>query len=145
MTGRQLTKGPGTVSDPQLVWRVEQGDEAVIVHVAGEIDLVTEDDFADALAQGLAADARVITVDLTEISFLGSCALHVLLEANMSAERTQRQLRVVHGDSFAKRVLSVAGLDQILAVYDSVTQAAGSHEPAEAAHSGDELGVRDAL
>lgn len=145
LTGRQSTKGPGPVADAQVVWHVERDGDAVVVHVAGEIDLSTEDDFAEALAQGLDTDAPVIAVDLTEVSFLGSGALHVLLEANMRAEQQQRQLRVVHGGSFAERVISVAGLEQVLAVYETVAQAIDSPQPAEPPDGSDDLGVRDAL
>jgi anti-anti-sigma factor len=138
-------KGPGTVSDAQVVWHVEPSHGVVVVHVAGEIDLATEDDFAEALAQGLDTDAALIVIDLTEVSFLGSSALRVLLEANMGAEAKQRQLRIALGSSFARRVISVAGLDQILDVYETVAQAIGSRRVAEPTHGSDDLGVRDAL
>jgi anti-sigma B factor antagonist len=73
------------------------------------------------------------------VTFLGSAALHVLLEANRDAEKQKRELRVVHGGSFAARVLEVAGLDQVLAVFETVELALGSGAPEQP-----KLGMSDA-
>jgi anti-sigma B factor antagonist len=137
-------KGPHTVSENGLLdWHVKRDTDAVVLHIAGEIDLASEDDFAEALARALETPAPVILVDLTHVTFLGSAALHVLLQANEEARRQKRALRVAHGGSFAHRVLTVAGLDQVLAVFDSAQSALSLvPEPADGRH---DLTVRDAL
>lgn len=121
-----------------LNWHVQQDADAVVLHVAGEIDLASEDDFAEALDDALDRESAVLLVDLSEVTFLGSSALHVLLEANERARGRKRTLRVAHGGSFAARVLTVAGLDQVLEVFDSPrtalswlpAQSDGQHESA---------------
>ncbi|WP_173128175.1 STAS domain-containing protein [Kibdelosporangium persicum] len=124
-----------------LDWHVQQDTDAVVLHIAGEIDLASEDDFAEALALALGTSAPVILVDLAGVKFLGSSALHVLLQANEEARRQKRALRVAHGGSIAHRVLTVAGLDQVLEVFDSAQSALSTvPEPADGRH---DLTVRD--
>lgn len=117
-------------------WDVAEDAAAVVVRVAGEIDLASEEDFATALGTALAGQAPLILVDLSEVTFLGSAALHVLLEANRDAEKQRRALRVAHGGSFAARVLEVTGLDQVLAVFRTAELAlsAGATESANGHH-----------
>ncbi|MET0135695.1 MAG: STAS domain-containing protein [Kibdelosporangium sp.] len=126
-----------------LKWHVEQEAGAAVVRLAGEIDLATEEDFAEALEHGLRDQPPVIMIDLTEVTFLGSAGLHVLLQANDAARRQGCALRVAHGGAFAQRVLSVAGLDQVLAVFELVDEK--SLRAAQPPHGGDDLGVRDTL
>jgi anti-anti-sigma factor len=102
-----------------LNWHVQQDADAVVLHIAGEIDLASEEDFAEALDCALDCQSAVLLVNLSDVTFLGSAALHVLLEANEKARRRKCTLRVAHGGSFAARVLTVAGLDQVLEVFDS--------------------------
>jgi anti-sigma B factor antagonist len=137
-------EGTSTVSENDLLnWHVEQDTDVAVLHVAGEIDLASEDDFAEALAYVLRTPSPVVLVNLAEVTFLGSAALHVLLQANEEAQRRKRILRVAHGGSFAKRVLTVAGLDQVLEVFESEQSALSwLPEPSDGRH---DLGVRDTL
>jgi anti-anti-sigma factor len=59
-------------------FEVEVGDEdgAVLVRLTGELDLVSEPVLADALAQ---ADGRPLRVDLSELAFMDSTGLRMLL------------------------------------------------------------------
>ncbi|MET0237638.1 MAG: STAS domain-containing protein [Kibdelosporangium sp.] len=133
------------MSDNSLFsWHVTEQTAAVVVEVAGEIDLASEEDFAVVLEQALDGSAPVILVDLSGVTFLGSAALHVLLEANRDAGRQRREFRVAHGGSFAARVLEVAGLNQVLAVFQTAELALRSAS-GDAADSRHEFGVRDAL
>ncbi|ONI84280.1 hypothetical protein ALI144C_15765 [Actinosynnema sp. ALI-1.44] len=117
---------------------MEQVAEAVVLRIAGDIDLATEEDFGEALECALDKQAAVLLVDLADVTFLGSAALHVLLQANEQAHRQNRVLRVAHGGSFAARVIAVAGLDQVLEVFDDLESALtrvpspsdGSHDTA---------------
>jgi anti-anti-sigma factor len=127
-----------------LSWNVTEETAAVVVRVAGEIDLASEEDFAEALSDGLSRAAPVLLVDMSEVTFLGSAGLHVLLEASQDAGQRHCSFRVAHGGSFVARVLGVAGLDQVLAVFESPELALRS-PAAESADGGHDLGVRDAL
>jgi anti-sigma B factor antagonist len=127
-----------------LSWNVTEDPAAVVVRVAGDVDLASEEDFAEALSSGLSREPAVLVVDLSGVTFFGSAGLHLLLEANQDAAKRACSFRIAHGGSFVARVLDVAGLDQVLAVFESVELALGSRG-SEAPDSGHDLGVRDAL
>jgi anti-sigma B factor antagonist len=128
-----------------LSWNVTQDAAAVVVRVAGDIDLASEGEFAEALSDGLSRAVPVLLVDLSDVTFLGSAGLHVLLEANRDAVQQRCSLRIAHGGAFAARVLDVAGLDQVLAVFESPELALGSAGGAQAPDRRHDLGIRDAL
>lgn len=128
-----------------LSWNITENTSAVVVRVAGDIDLASEEDFADALLDGLNRGASVLLVDLSDVTFLGSAGLHVLLQANRDAVRRHCSLRIAHGGSFAARVLGVAGLDQVLPVFATAENALGSAPGTQAPDRGHDFGVRDAL
>jgi anti-sigma B factor antagonist len=62
----------------------EQGRDACVVTVSGEIDTLTAPTLARCLTEQLSA-AGVVVVDLDGVEFLGSAGLSVLFEANERA------------------------------------------------------------
>jgi anti-anti-sigma factor len=66
----------------------EQGRDARVVTVSGEIDTLTAPRLASVLTEQLSA-ARVVVVDLDSVEFLRSAGLPVLFEANeLTTEKT---------------------------------------------------------
>ncbi|MEV4314310.1 STAS domain-containing protein [Actinocrispum sp. NPDC049592] len=106
-----------------LRYRVAQESDATIVQVAGEIDLATSDEFAQAVAQALAGSSSKVVVDLRDVTFMGSIGLSVLLSAHRDAEQAGRSLRVADGGAIAHRAITISGLDQVLAVFGTVDDA----------------------
>ena len=108
---------------PLLRWHVEPARDAVIVHLAGEIDLGTRSALAAAISHATTTPAALIVVDLTNISFIGSTGLQLLIDAHLDAARSDRQLRVAHGGGAARRAFEVAGVHQLLAIYETLEHA----------------------
>ena len=108
---------------PLLRWHVEPARDAAIVHLAGEIDLWTGPVFANAIATAQRAPASLIVIDLTNVTFIGSMGLQLLITAHDDALRADRQLRVAHGGGVARRVFEVAGVHQLLAIYETLERA----------------------
>ena len=114
------------MNDPDtslLRWHVESARDAAIVHLAGEIDLETRSALAIAISQALTTPASLIVIDLTNITFIGSMGLQLLIEAHHDAARTDRQLRVAHGGGAARRALEITGVHQLLAIYETLEHA----------------------
>lgn len=120
-----VRKGPAVSESGALLlrYRVAHDADATIVQVAGEIDLSTQEEFADAVAQALAGLTSMVVVDLHKVTFMGSIALSVLLRAHKDAAEAKRGLRIAGGSSIARRAIAVSGLDQVLAVFDTVEDA----------------------
>lgn len=108
------------------------GREAVVVTVAGEIDIHTVDRLRGAVAEGLArvvdepADGIALVIDLTDVTFLGSQGLTALVEATKAAQRRKEPLRIVVDHTRPViRPIELTGLRDLLALYRTVEEALG--------------------
>jgi anti-sigma B factor antagonist len=100
---------------------VESRDGAVIVRLAGELDLYNAEDVRAALTQALDAAPRRIVVDMAAVEFVDSTALGVLVEAR--SRLGQAALLLAAPQPEARRTLALSGLDRHLPVHDSVDEA----------------------
>ena len=119
------------VSDDQMpplrdnpVLGVDTRDGAVIVRLAGELDLYNAEDVRAALAQALAATPSRIVVDMAAVEFVDSTALGVLVEARSRLGHDALLLAAPQPET--RRTLKISGLDRHLAVHDSVDDALSS-------------------
>jgi anti-sigma B factor antagonist len=103
---------------------VETVDGAVVLHLAGELDLYNAEELRDTLAGALAQAPSRIVVEMSEVEFVDSTALGVLIEAR--SQRGQSSLLLAAPQLETRRTLQVTGLDRHLPVYDSVDDALGA-------------------
>jgi anti-sigma B factor antagonist len=101
--------------------------EAIVVTVVGEVDVLTAPRLLAAVSDALErVGSGPVVVDLSEVSLLGSPGLAALVEAALAAERRQEPLRVVVDHTRPViRPLEATGLDQVLKLYHSVSDALG--------------------
>lgn len=104
----------------------EDGGGVVIVAVVGDIDLLTNDEFAKQLKQHLTGKHRMVVLDLSEVRFLGSAALSVLASSAEEAAAAHVDLRLVANERVVLRPLEIAGVNHSLAVFESVHAAVTS-------------------
>ena len=90
-----------------------QGDVAVIV-VVGDVDLRTCDQLSTA-ASGLLNEAQRVVADLSQVTFLDSSGLSVLIAARQEATRLARDFRIRAAHGPVARVLQMTGLAEWLA------------------------------
>jgi anti-sigma B factor antagonist len=104
------------------VTRVDRRDSATIVRLGGELDLYNAHVVRAALFD--AADERPerLVVDLSEVQFLDSTALGVLIEARTKLANREAFLLAAPGVE-TRRALEVSGLNRHFAVHDSVDDA----------------------
>ena len=96
-----------------------------MVTARGDLDSVTADDLAALLSDRLWAAPEHLTVDLSEVDFLGVAGVHVLLHAALQAEQNGADLRVVTGTNLAvRRALRVTEADRRLALSADRTEPA---------------------
>ncbi|MGV9408290.1 STAS domain-containing protein [Nocardia sp. NPDC003693] len=89
-------------------------DFGPVLVVHGEIDGYTVPALQRALARADCARPARLLVDLTGVSHIGSAGVRALLDAHASAPET---LFAVIATDAGARVLRVAGLDTLIAVY----------------------------
>jgi anti-sigma B factor antagonist len=92
-------------------------ENAACVHLTGELDLSAAPELERTL-QHAQARARVVVLDLREMTFIDSSALHVIVNANARAKRSDGRSIVVRGARQFDRLISVTGLCKQLEIVD---------------------------
>lgn len=116
------TGDPGDVGEVIRFDVVPHGDGALVVHVVGEIDTLTAPVLRAQLDERLAT-AELLVLDLSQVTFLGSAGLAVLVAAKDEAERHAHRLRLVCGSRIVTRALEATGLLTLFDVADGVPEA----------------------
>jgi anti-sigma B factor antagonist len=110
----------GIREDP--VAGVDRNDGSTVVHLAGELDLYNAHAVREALIAACEESPDRLVVDLTDVSFIDSTALGVLIEAR-SRMTNRRAFRLASPGLETRRALEVSGLDKHFSVHDSVEAA----------------------
>jgi anti-sigma B factor antagonist len=101
----------------------ENRDDHVLVTAAGEIDAATADSVANAVSAVLSDGAKRVLLDFTEVTFIDSTGLGVLVKSHRAAEAAEATFAVVHPTPQTRKLIRVLGLDQLLNVYDTHEEA----------------------
>jgi anti-sigma B factor antagonist len=100
---------------------VEAVNGAVVVHLAGELDLYNAEEIRAALETAIGGSPSRVVVDLAEVMFVDSTALGVLIEARSKLGRNGLVLAAPQLET--RRTLQVSGIDRHLPVHDTVDAA----------------------
>lgn len=99
---------------------VEQ-DGSVIWTVRGEIDLASAPEFERCVVAGGEGAARSVVVDLDRVAYLDSAGLASLVRLHLQLGQRGRHLKVVVADgTVARSTITLAALDQVIAVFESL-------------------------
>jgi anti-sigma B factor antagonist len=101
---------------------VEHGRGARVVHVVGEVDTLTAPVLRTRLDEHL-AEVELLVLDLTDVTFLGSAGLAVLVAAKDEADRVGHRLRLVPGSRIVVRALEATGLLTLFDLADTAAEA----------------------
>jgi anti-sigma B factor antagonist len=115
--------GGGTLRR-EPVSSVENVDGACIVRLGGELDLYNAGAVREALFDACAGAKRIV-VDLSEVEFIDSTALGVLIEARTKLANREAFMLAAPGLE-TRRALEISGLDRHFTLHDSVEDALGS-------------------
>jgi anti-sigma B factor antagonist len=99
----------------------EERNGALVITLAGELDLYNADEIRAALAKAIDDGATPVVVDMAAVEFMDSTALGVLIEAR--SRLGGDGLRLAAPQLGTRRTLQVSGLDRHLPVHDSVDSA----------------------
>lgn len=98
--------------------RAETGEQGVVVHVSGEIDITAAPQLDEALQAALTdgGGADEVVIDLSGLTFCDSSGLNALLQARLTAEEHDRRLRLHAPTAQVVRLLEMTGTDQLFAI-----------------------------
>lgn len=95
---------------------VDRGPDRALLTVRGDVDEREAAALADAALRCLDAGVAVVQVDLAAVTFLGSAGVNALVRVHRAAAARAAVLRLRHVPRAVVRVLSITGLDAVLAV-----------------------------
>lgn len=93
-----------------------EGEDGTVLHMAGELDLLTAPKLAAHLDDLLRRPRGEVIVDLDEVEFIDSAGLHVLLNAQRRLAGRARSLSVICPPGPVRREIELARLVETLGV-----------------------------
>ena len=97
-----------------------------VLEVRGEIDVATSPQMRDQLGEMVEHKPELLIVDLTDVSFIDSTGLGVLVEAVTGARADGGDLRLVVTQPHIIKLFELTGLDTVFSVVSSTSEAVGS-------------------
>ena len=85
--------------------------ETRVIRVSGEVDVSNKDELNTAITNAQLEDAQEVEVDLSEVSYIDSSGIGVLVAAAHRATDSDRRFFVSHPQRNVARVLSMLGMD----------------------------------
>jgi anti-sigma B factor antagonist len=106
---------------------LDHGKTAVFA-VQGELDLHEAPELQDRIAEAVDGGAELIVVDLTEVTFIDSMALGVLLAAVNRLRVTGGSLRIVVPNPSLRRIFEISLLDRVFTLDTTRDEALAANE-----------------
>ena len=95
-----------------------RNDDRLAIIATGELDMSTADKLDDAVRAAETTDAKRIIIDLSEVTFMDSSGLKLLLEANARSQANSNRLRLIRGPRRVQRVFEMTKTEEKLPFLD---------------------------
>ena len=93
-----------------------------VVSATGAVDMLTAPELAQSIRTSLGKQPKVLIVDLTNVDFLASAGMQVLVAANEDAGPDTRLVVVADGPA-TSRPLKITGITDFIDLYSSLDEA----------------------
>lgn len=111
-------------TDRQFVTEAKPlGGDAYLIALAGEFDLHTGPEFERRVLEALGRGASEIVVDLSEVSFIDSTTIGVLMRTRKRLTPLRGRLLLVCTDRNILRLFEITALDRMFEIYDTKVEA----------------------
>lgn len=107
--------------DLEVTSRQQSG--ATVVSAVGEVDVWTAERLRSVLHDAEAAGPQTLVVDLTEVGFLDSTGIGVLVGALRRQREAGRQLLLVVSNTHVMKVLTITSLDKVFPISTTLPEA----------------------
>ncbi|HEX2503654.1 MAG TPA: STAS domain-containing protein, partial [Miltoncostaeaceae bacterium] len=118
MTTADRDRAERAASEGRLEISACEREGVVVVTFAGDIGLEGGDRVAAALADAVGRASSGVVADLRDCTFLGSTGARLLLEANETAAGRGLRLSMILGESPARRVIDLLGIQGRVDILD---------------------------
>ena len=125
VTGRSRRFGDYAREAVRSVCQIElaiDGDASVLA-VSGQLDITCGDRFIGCLREVRDAEPATLVVDLSDVTFIDSTGLSMLLKADALARQNDFELYVVRSDAqIVRAVMEATGVERFLPLVDQVPE-----------------------
>jgi anti-anti-sigma factor len=87
-----------------------RADGTVDLSIGGEIDTATRDQFAQTIRDAVLGAQKVVNLDLSDVSFMSSDGINVLIQMRKWARQEEVALRIIRSSRVVDRVIQIMGL-----------------------------------
>jgi anti-sigma B factor antagonist len=94
----------------------------VVLEVSGTVDLVTAPQLSESILTAMSNEPEAVIVDLTDVLFLASAGMTVLIAAHEQVMASARFAVVAEGPATG-RPMKLVGVDQLVTIYPTLESA----------------------
>lgn len=98
-------------------------DRIVVLSVCDAVDLLSAPRVTEAIADALAMAPAGLIVDLTQVNFMASIGMSVLVQAGEQASAVSAQFGVVAEGAATSRPIRLLGIDAVVPLYPTLDDA----------------------
>ncbi len=91
-----------------------------VISVSGEVDLATSPELDSAIIAALASGASALAVDLSNVTFMDSSGLGVIVRGLKRCREADIELDLVITNERVLKVFGITGLDQVIPIHYSL-------------------------
>lgn len=102
---------------------IESSESGVVVSVSGEVDIYTASELRADLYAALDSSTGSLIVDLSEVGFIDSTGLGVLIGLLRRSNEKERPLALVIPGTNIARIFALTGLDKVFTIVKSRAEA----------------------
>lgn len=94
------------------------GNNEKLILLRGEIDIYSAPDFKDNLFQAIGDCKEDIVLDCSELSYIDSMGLGIMVAALKRARQNDRNVRIRNAKPNVKKLFKITGLDKVFIMED---------------------------
>ena len=96
------------------------GSDRYEITVSGEVDLATSPALDAAIIAAIESDTSALAIDLTDVSFMDSSGLGVIVRGLKRCREADKDLDLVITNERVLKVFGITGLDQVIPIHASI-------------------------
>ena len=107
------------------------GEQTYIIDIAGEVNSFAENTLMDAYSQANSDGARAIILNFTEMEYMNSSGIGLLVTLLIRAQRQQQRLLVYGLNEHYRQIFGLTRLDEAFSIFPSEAEARAAAEQLE--------------
>jgi anti-sigma B factor antagonist len=108
----------------QIIYRIEPRQDYAVVYLTGSVDMSCSPQARKAILDGLQKYGSLV-VDLSEVEYVDSSGVAVLIEGYQIAQKQGRRFSLVGVSEGAMNVLRLARLEQVFPIFATEAEVPG--------------------